>query len=121
MSGISKDGIVLLTMAPKLCPISCATTCHSVRPAVETAVPDTTDGELPEAACWHSVMSQAMPTSEPVGHPLIRCQRPALSSPLSPRHCEKIDRRSFNVTLSEQATFHGAAGSAVVGHLSWRA
>jgi len=34
-------------MAPKLCPISCATTCHWVRPAVETAVPDTNLGAAP--------------------------------------------------------------------------
>lgn len=38
-----------LTIAPKLCPISCATTCHSVRPPVLTAVPLTTLGALPEA------------------------------------------------------------------------
>ena len=32
-----------LTIAPKLWPISCATTCHSVLPEVETAVPETKD------------------------------------------------------------------------------
>jgi hypothetical protein len=42
-------------MAPKLWPVSCATTCHSVRPAVETAVPETTEGAFPEAACWHLI------------------------------------------------------------------
>lgn len=42
-----------LTMAPKLCPISCAMTCHSVRPAVLTAVPETTFGSAPVADCWH--------------------------------------------------------------------
>jgi len=34
------------TMAPKLWPVSWATTCHSVRPEVETAVPDTV------SLCW---------------------------------------------------------------------
>ena len=86
-----------LTIAPKLCPISCAITCHSVRPAVETAVPETTDGLEPDAVCWQSVASQAMPTSEPVGQPLIRCQRPAPSSPFLPRQSEKIERRSLSV------------------------
>jgi len=33
-------------MAPKLWPVSWATTCHSVRPDVETAVPDTV------SLCW---------------------------------------------------------------------
>jgi len=44
-----------LTMAPKLWPISCATTCHSVRPAVETAVTETTEVTPPEASCWQLV------------------------------------------------------------------
>ena len=106
-----------LTIAPKLCPISCAMTCHSVRPAVETAVPETTDGLEPDAVCWQSVASQAMPTSEPVGQPLMRCHRPAPSSPLSPRHWEKRDRRSLRVTESEHATFQGASDGAVLGQL----
>ena len=106
-----------LTIAPKLCPISCAITCHSVRPAVETAVPDTMDGDEPEDVCWQSVASHAIPTSEPVGQPLMRCQRPAPSSPLSPRHCEKSERRSLSVVDSEQATFQGAEAGAVLGHL----
>ena len=88
-----------LTIAPKLCPISCAITCHSVRPAVETAVPDTMDGDEPEDVCWQSVASQAIPTSEPVGQPLMRCQRPAPSLPFWPRQSENSDNRSFRVTL----------------------
>src|SRR5271170_5873860 len=40
-----------LTIAPKLCPISCHMTCHSTRPAVETAVPETIEGELPDDVC----------------------------------------------------------------------
>jgi len=40
------------TMAPKLCPISWATTCHSVRPPVETAAPETIEAPLPEAFDW---------------------------------------------------------------------
>jgi hypothetical protein len=43
------------TMAPKLWPVSCATICHSARPAVETAVPETTDGAFAKASCWHLV------------------------------------------------------------------
>lgn len=35
-----------LTMAPKLWPVSWATTCHSVLPDVDTAVPDT------DSPCW---------------------------------------------------------------------
>ena len=43
----------MLTIPPKLWPISCEITCHSVLPAVETAVPDTTEPELPPAVRWH--------------------------------------------------------------------
>lgn len=42
-----------LTIAPKLCPISCVTTSHSVGPKVETAVPETMLGAEPDAVCWH--------------------------------------------------------------------
>ena len=113
--------ISTLTIAPKLCPISCAMTCHSVRPAVDTAVPDTTDGLDPDDDCWQSVASHATPTSEPVGQPLMRCQRPAPSLPLSPRHWEKMDSRSLSVTESEHATFQGASDGAELGHLFARA
>ena len=106
-----------LTIAPKLCPISCAITCHSVRPAVETAVPDTMDGDEPEDVCWQSVASQAIPTSEPVGQPLMRCQSPAPSLPFWPRQPEKMESRSLRVTDSEHATFQGASEVAVEGHL----
>lgn len=108
-----------LTIAPKLCPISWATTCHSTRPAVDTAVPDTIEEPLPLAVCWQRVASQAMPTSEPVGQPLIRCHRPALSLPFCPRHCENSESRWSSSTLL-QSTFQGIFGSAVVGHL-WNA
>ena len=92
-------------------------TCHSVRPAVETAVPETTDGLEPDAVCWQSVASQATPTSEPVGQPLMRCQRPAPSSPLSPRHCEKSERRSLSVMALLQGTFHFVFSSRGEGQL----
>lgn len=105
-------------MAPKLCPISCEITCHSVRPAVDTAVPDTIDGLEPEDVCWQSVASHAIPTSEPVGQPLMRCHSPAPSAPFCPRHPEKIESRSLRVTDEEQATFQGASEVAEEGHLS---
>lgn len=120
-------------MAPKLCPISCATTCHSVLPAVETAVPETMDPELPVASCWHlprfehmlvtssyithKVASQAMPTSEPVGHPLIKCQRPLPSLPLLPLHWEKSERRESSAA-SLHGRFHGRFGSVELGQLN---
>lgn len=48
------NNVTLHTIAPKLWPISWATTCHSVRPYVETAVPETDWFELPgEAFVWH--------------------------------------------------------------------
>ena len=65
----------------------------------------------------YSVANHAMPTSVPVGQPLIRCQRPAPSLPFWPRHWEKSESLSLSVTESEHATFHGTDGSAVLGHL----
>lgn len=123
------------TIAPKLWPISCATTCHSMSPEVETAVPETTDPVGPSAVFWqllrtdefnhdwarlhgtYRVPSHAIPTSVPVGQPLMRCQRPALSLLLWPRHAENSDRRSFKVTFAWQARFHGVVGSATLGQL----
>lgn len=65
----------------------------------------------------HKVPSHAIPTSVPVGHPLMRCHRPAPSVPFWPRQSENSDRRSFKVTLVWQGMFHGVAGSAWLGHL----
>ena len=59
-------------MAPKLCPISCVTTSHSVGPKVETAVPETKLPVEPVVVVWQRVDSQATPTSVPVGQPLNR-------------------------------------------------
>lgn len=64
----------------------------------------------------HSVPSQAMPTSVPVGQPLIRCHNPVLSFPCLPLQSEKSDRRFSRVTLP-QATFQGRVGSVGVGQL----
>jgi len=50
-TGATKKKKAELTIAPKLCPISCDMTCHSTRPAVETAVPETIEGELPDDVC----------------------------------------------------------------------
>lgn len=47
-----------LTMAPKLWPVSWAITCHSVRPPVETAVPDTDEFPLGLEVCWHLCRSE---------------------------------------------------------------
>ena len=105
-----------LTIAPKLCPISCEMTCHSVRPPVLTAVPLTTLGALP-VACWlHTVPNHATPTSVPDGQPDIRWYRPLGSiAPFKllnfcPRQAEISERRSLSDTVP-QATFHGLAGS----------
>ena len=66
----------------------------------------------------HSVPSHAIPTWEPVGQLLIKCQSPAPSMPLAPRHWEKSERRLSKSTFGVlQLTFQGIAGSAVVGHL----
>ena len=65
----------------------------------------------------YSVASQAMPTSDPVGHPLIKCHKPILSLPFVPRHCENIERRLSSSAL-EQGTFHGAVVSTVDGQLN---
>jgi hypothetical protein len=71
-----------------------------------------------DALNWHSVPSHAIPTWEPVGQLLIKCQSPALSFPLAPRHWEKSERRLSKSTFGVlQLTFQGIAGSAVVGHL----
>jgi hypothetical protein len=64
----------------------------------------------------HRVESQAIPTSVPVGQPLMRCHKPAPSLPRVPRHCEKIDNRSLRTTVL-QSTFQGKEGSATLGHL----
>jgi hypothetical protein len=64
----------------------------------------------------HNVASHAMPTSEPVGQPLMRCQRPEPSEPLLPLHCENNERRESN-SAPLQGTFHGRAGSGVDGQL----
>ena len=80
-------------------------------------MPETTESLPPEAVCWQSVASHAIPTSEPVGQPLIRCQRPAPSSPFLPRQSEKIERRSFSVIDSWHATFQGKSAGAVDGQL----
>ena len=70
------------------------------------------------ALTWHSVPSHAIPTWEPVGQLLIKCQSPALSLPLSPRHWEKSERRLSKSTFGVlQLTFQGTVGSAIVGHL----
>jgi hypothetical protein len=107
-------------MAPKLCPVSWATTCHSVRPAVETAAPDTVALPLCDAVVWQRTPSHAMPTSLPVGQFERRCHRPAPSSPSVARHFEKTERRSSSVSALLQGTFHGLAGSTVLGHVgSW--
>lgn len=105
-----------LTIAPKLCPISCATTCHSVRPPVLTAVPLTTLGALPVDFWLQRVPNHATPTSVPDGQPDMRCQRP-LGSVLPfkllnfcPRQAEKSERRSLSDT-DPQALFHGLAVS----------
>jgi hypothetical protein len=93
-------------------------TCHSIRPVVDTPVPDTEEDPELVALIWHSVPSHAIPTSEPVGQLLIRCQSPAPSLPFAPRHREKSDRRASRSTFGVlQLTFHGTAGSATVGHL----
>lgn len=65
----------------------------------------------------YSVASQAMPTSDPVGHPLIKCHKPILSLPFVPRHCENIERRLSSSAL-EQLTFHGAVVSTTDGQLN---
>jgi len=110
--GIGKE----LTMAPKLWPISCATTCHSVRPLVLTAVPLTTLGALPVDFWLHTVPNHATPTSVPDGQPDMRCQRPLWStapfklSNFCPRQAEKSERRSLSDTVPH-ATFHGLAVS----------
>jgi hypothetical protein len=93
-------------------------TCHSVRPAVDTPVPATKDDPVFDALTWHSVPSHAIPTSEPVGQLLIKCQSPAPSLPLAPRHCEKSERRSSKLTFGVlQLIFQGKAEFATVGHL----
>jgi hypothetical protein len=107
-----------LTMAPKLWPISWEITCHSVRPEVDTAVPETTAPPEFDVLNWHSVPSHAIPTWEPVGQLLIKCQSPAPSLPLVPRHWEKSERRLSKSTFGVlQLTFQGTVGSAVAGHL----
>jgi len=58
-----------------------------------------------------------MPTSDPVGQPLMRCHKPMLSLPLAPRHCENKDSRASS-SAPLQATFQSVFGSAVVGQLS---
>jgi hypothetical protein len=109
-------------MAPKLWPISCATTCHSVRPLVLTAVPLTTLGALPEDFWLHTVPNHATPTSVPDGQPDMRCHRPLGSvAPLKfsnfcPRQAEKSERRSLSVA-EPQATFHGLLASVEEGQL----
>lgn len=71
-----------------------------------------------DALNWHSVPSHAIPTWEPVGQLLIKCQSPAPSLPFAPRHWEKSERRLSKSTFGVlQLTFQGTAGSAVVGHL----
>ena len=64
----------------------------------------------------NKVASQAIPTSVPDGHPLIKCQRPAPSWPFCPLHCEKIERRSSSAAL-EHGIFQGNVGSGWEGHL----
>jgi hypothetical protein len=64
----------------------------------------------------YNVASHAIPTSEPVGQPLMRCHRPTPSEPLSPRHCENSDRRSLRSTVL-QSTFHGKDWLTGFGHL----
>lgn len=53
----------------------------------------------------------------PVGHPLMRCHRPALSLPFWPRQAENRESLSLRVVLSEQGRFQGFDGSVVVGQL----
>jgi hypothetical protein len=66
----------------------------------------------------HSVPSHAIPTWEPVGQLLIKCQSPAPSLPLAPRHWEKSERRLSKSTFGVlQLTFQGTVGSTAVGHL----
>jgi hypothetical protein len=81
-------------------------------------VPETIEDPEFDALNWHSVPSHAIPTWEPVGQLLIKCQSPAPSLPLAPRHWEKSERRLSKSTFGVlQLTFQGTAGSAVVGHL----
>src|SRR5882762_5849580 len=71
----------------------------------------------PDRHKTYNVASQATPTSAPVGHPLMRCHKPALSSPFCPLQPENKERRSFSVMLLLQFTFHGVEGCAELGHL----
>jgi hypothetical protein len=106
-----------LTIAPRLCPISCATTCHSPRARLETAVPEITSGGLPEALVLHNCPGQAAPIIVPVGQPLMRCHRPAPSDPLYPLHCENRESLSGRVILLLHAIFHGRSGLLSDGQL----
>ena len=81
-------------------------------------MPETAEDPDVVVLTWHSVPSHAIPTWEPVGQLLIKCQSPAPSLPLVPRHWEKSERRASKSTFGAlQLTFQGTAGSAVVGHL----
>lgn len=93
--------------APKLCPISWATTCHSVRLFVATEVPDTVPWDPWSLACLtQSCPSQATPTSCPVGQPDMSAHRPAWSfARWAPRHLLNADSRSLSVNVS-QPVFH---------------
>ena len=60
--------------------------------------------------------SHAIPTSEPLGQPLIKCHKPKLSLLLVPRHCENNDKRESS-SAESQDTFHGKLASVVFGQL----
>lgn len=93
-------------------PVSCATTCHSTGEKDETAVPLTAPEPCSRLSWTQTRPSQATPTSVPLGQPLIRWPRPALSHPLDwPRQRENSDRRSLSVRR-EQSTFHVSAATA---------
>jgi hypothetical protein len=62
------------------------------------------------------VASHAIPTSEPVGQPLIKCHKPKLSLLLVPRHCENKDKREPR-SADVQGTFQGKLASVVFGQL----
>lgn len=111
-------------IAPKLCPTSCAMTCHSLSVMLVTPVPLVTSPLL-LVLLWtrQSVPSHATPTSREVAQFVRRCHRPAASPPpLAERHCEKADNRSFKsspplVALAGHATFHGSSLLLPLGHV----
>lgn len=74
-----------------------------------------------EISVWRTLTTKAkdLPTSVPVGHPLIKCHNPAPSEPpLAPLHAENNESLSLRVTPEVlQATFQGTLELAVAGQL----